>query len=83
MLFIPQPPPLKKSCCGFVERGALSTANSCRRRLKLCSPPCQASGLRGRVLLVVVVDGRLDGILGKHAAVELDWWEALCGGSVL
>jgi hypothetical protein len=83
MLSIPPPPTLKKSCCSLVDRGPRSAANSCRRRLKLGSPPCQAGGLRGRVLLVVVVDGRLDGILGKHAAVELDRWEALCGGLVI
>ena len=54
-----------------------SPLSSRRRRLQLGVPPGQARGLDAGVLLVVVGDGRLDGILGKHAAVELDWWQAL------
>lgn len=45
---------------------------SCCRRFELGARPRQVGGLHGGVLLVVVVDGRLDRVLSKHTAVELD-----------
>lgn len=51
----------------------------CRSRLQLSLPASQVRRFDVGVLLVVVVDGGLDGILGEHAAVKLDGRQALEG----
>lgn len=60
-----------RGCCLGMRASSLGRGRLARRR-RGGSRSRGSSSLGSLLLLVVVVDGGLDGVLGQHAAMELD-----------
>lgn len=77
LFFNVQPLPLRSFQHGIVSRLTDLGGSRGLSSLELGAGASEVGGLGLGVLGAVVLDGGLDGILGKHAAVQLDRGEAL------